>query len=213
MSKVMGIYFNFTKTTHQIWSCHLNLASNSENFYFLPYYVLILGKVTKFGGNWLKNKKVTGKKNLVVETPPPPPPLVLIGLLLLESHLDALRCIFGCLLKLGQLEILAFLCLVDHRPPHVLHEDQLQELHCHSVHKHSVFLCLRQKVSIVIPSIFSLIFWYCLSIVCWIFEKHHLSLHCPPFPFANQIFMKDQHVRKQQSESRLNNLTLSLISS
>ena len=28
---------------------------------FSPNLVLILGKVTKFGGNWLKNKKVTGK--------------------------------------------------------------------------------------------------------------------------------------------------------
>ena len=64
MSKVMGIYVKFTKTTHQLWSCHVTLASNSENFYLSPTIILyyILGKVAKFGGIWLKNKKVTGKK-------------------------------------------------------------------------------------------------------------------------------------------------------
>ena len=62
MSKVMGIYVKFTKTTHQIWSCHVTLASSSENFYFSPNFVLNFRKVTKSGGNWLKNKKVTGKK-------------------------------------------------------------------------------------------------------------------------------------------------------
>ena len=30
LSKVMGIYVKFTKTTHHIWSCHVTLASNSE---------------------------------------------------------------------------------------------------------------------------------------------------------------------------------------
>ena len=59
MSNVMGIYVKFTKTTHQIWSCHVTLASNSENFYFSLNSVLNFRKVTKFGGNWLKNKNVT----------------------------------------------------------------------------------------------------------------------------------------------------------
>ena len=36
----MGIYVKFTKTTHQIWSCPLTLASNSEIFYFSPDSVL-----------------------------------------------------------------------------------------------------------------------------------------------------------------------------
>ena len=40
MSKVMDIYVKFTKTTHQIWSCHMTLASNSENFHFSPNSVL-----------------------------------------------------------------------------------------------------------------------------------------------------------------------------
>ena len=75
----MGIYLKFTKTTHQICLCHVSLASNSETFYFLPNFVLNFRKVTKFGGNWLNNKKVTGKNQLGVENSPPPPDLF-IGL-------------------------------------------------------------------------------------------------------------------------------------
>ena len=70
MSNVMGIYVKFTKTTHQIWSCHVTLTSNCENFYFSPNSILNFRKVTKFGGNWLKNKKVTGKSKLGVENTP-----------------------------------------------------------------------------------------------------------------------------------------------
>ena len=32
----MSICVKFTMTTHQIWSCHVTLPSNSENFYFSP---------------------------------------------------------------------------------------------------------------------------------------------------------------------------------
>ena len=78
MSKVMSIYVKFTKTTHQIWSCHVTLASNSENFYFSPNSILNFREVTKFGGNWLKNKKVRGKKQIGGWKTPPP--LVRIGL-------------------------------------------------------------------------------------------------------------------------------------
>ena len=60
----MGIYVNFTKTTHQIWSCQVTLASNVKNFYFLPSSVLNFRQVTNFGGNWPKNKKVTNKKQI-----------------------------------------------------------------------------------------------------------------------------------------------------
>ena len=66
----MGIYVKFTKTTHQIWSCHVTLASNSENFYFSPNSILNFRKVTKFGGNWLKNKKLQAKNKLRVENTP-----------------------------------------------------------------------------------------------------------------------------------------------
>ena len=71
MSKVMGIYVQFTKTILQIWSCHVTLASNLKIFSFSPNSVLNFRKVTKFGGNWLKNKKVTGKKQIGgLEQPP-----------------------------------------------------------------------------------------------------------------------------------------------
>ena len=46
----------------KIWSCHVILSSNSENFYFSPNSVLNFRKVTKFCENGLKNKKVTSKK-------------------------------------------------------------------------------------------------------------------------------------------------------
>ena len=64
MSKVMRIYVKFTKTTHQIWSYHVTLASNFENFYFLPNSILNFRKVTKFGLNRLKNKKLQAKNKL-----------------------------------------------------------------------------------------------------------------------------------------------------
>ena len=72
----MGIYVKFTKTTHPIWSCHVTLASNFEHFYFSPNSVLNFRKRYKFGGNWLKNKKVTDKKQIGGGTSPP----MLIGL-------------------------------------------------------------------------------------------------------------------------------------
>ena len=58
----MGIYVKFTITTHQIWSCHVILASNSEKFYFSPNSVLNFRKVAKFGRNWLKNKSYRQKQ-------------------------------------------------------------------------------------------------------------------------------------------------------
>ena len=67
MSKVMGIYVKFTKTIHQIWSCHVTLASNSENFYFSPDSVL----------NFIKSylivsvtKKLQAKNKLGVDNTP-----------------------------------------------------------------------------------------------------------------------------------------------
>ena len=54
MSKVMGIYVKFTKTTHQIWSCYVILASNSENFHFSPKSVLNFRKSYQI---WLKLAK------------------------------------------------------------------------------------------------------------------------------------------------------------
>ena len=68
----MGIYVKFTKTTHQIWSCHVTLASNSENFYFSPDSVLNFKKSYQIWVNWPKNKKVTGKNQLADGKHPPP---------------------------------------------------------------------------------------------------------------------------------------------
>ena len=60
----MGIYVKFTKTTHQIWSCHVTLASNSNNFYLLPDFVLNFRKVTKFEGNWFKRGYTQKQKQI-----------------------------------------------------------------------------------------------------------------------------------------------------
>ena len=58
----MGIFVKFTETTHQIWSCHVTLASNSENFYFLPNSVLNFRKSYQIWGKLAQEQKVTGKK-------------------------------------------------------------------------------------------------------------------------------------------------------
>ena len=65
----MGIYVKVTKTTHQIWSCHMTLASNSENFYFSPDSVL---NFTKFGEISSRTKVTDNKQNGGVENTPPP---------------------------------------------------------------------------------------------------------------------------------------------
>ena len=73
MSKVMSIYVKFAITAHQIWSCHLTLASNSENFYFSPNFILdfnqILGKLAQEQKSYRKRQTGGGKH-----------PPVLIGL-------------------------------------------------------------------------------------------------------------------------------------
>ena len=68
-------------TTLQIWSCHVTLAKSFESFYFSPNSILNFRNVTKFGGNWLKNNKVTGKKPKSGWKTSPP---VLTGLTLKE---------------------------------------------------------------------------------------------------------------------------------
>ena len=64
MLKVMGIYVKFTKMTHQIWSCHVTLASNSENSYFSPDFVLNVKKSYQIWGKLAQEQKVTGKKQI-----------------------------------------------------------------------------------------------------------------------------------------------------
>ena len=61
--KLWAFMSSFTMTTHQIWSCHVTLAANFENFYFSPDSTLDFRKSYQVCClNWLKNKKVTGKK-------------------------------------------------------------------------------------------------------------------------------------------------------
>ena len=64
MSKVMDIYVKFTMTTHQIWSCHVTLASNSEIFYFLPNSILNFRTSYQIWGKLAQEQKVTGKKQI-----------------------------------------------------------------------------------------------------------------------------------------------------
>ena len=72
---------SFTMTSHQIWSCHVTLAANFENFYVLPDSVLNSGKVTTFGEIGSRTKKLQAK------TP------VLIGL----SFVNHCLCPFTCM--------------------------------------------------------------------------------------------------------------------
>ena len=58
-----------------------------RKFLFLPSSVLNFRKVTKFGGNWLKNTIVTGKKQVGGGKHPPRP--VLTGLN--KSHINVIR--------------------------------------------------------------------------------------------------------------------------
>ena len=53
----MGIYAKFTKTTQQIWSCHLTPAWNSENFYFSPNSVLNFKKSYQIWGKFAQEQK------------------------------------------------------------------------------------------------------------------------------------------------------------
>ena len=60
-------------------------------FFFSPNSVFNFRNVTKFEGNWLKNKKVTGKK----QNPEwnPPPPQCLLGLILLARGILQDSCL------------------------------------------------------------------------------------------------------------------------
>ena len=78
MSKVMGIYVKFTKTTHQIWSCHVTVASNSKNFNFSPNSVANFRKSYQLWGKLAQERKVTGIKRIRGWKTPSPP--MLIGL-------------------------------------------------------------------------------------------------------------------------------------
>ena len=68
----MGIYVKFTMTTHQIWSCHVTLASNSENFDFSPNSILNFRKRYQIWGEiGSRTKTLQAKTNWGWKTPPP----------------------------------------------------------------------------------------------------------------------------------------------
>ena len=69
----MAIYVTFTKTTHQIWSCHVTLASKSKNFYLSPNSVLNFRKSYQIWATLAQEQKVTDKNKLGVENTPPAP--------------------------------------------------------------------------------------------------------------------------------------------
>ena len=58
----MGIYVKFYNYTLQIWSCHVTLATNFENFYFSPNSILNFRKSYQVWGKLAQKQKVTGKK-------------------------------------------------------------------------------------------------------------------------------------------------------
>ena len=55
---------NLPKTTHQIWSCHVILASTSENFYFSTNSVSNFREHYQIWGKFAQEQKVTGKKQI-----------------------------------------------------------------------------------------------------------------------------------------------------
>ena len=84
----MDIYVKLTKTTHQIWSCHVTLTSNSKNIYFLPNYVQTFREQLPNLGKLAKEQKSYRQKHIGVEKSHPP---VLIGLIPFEVIAKAKR--------------------------------------------------------------------------------------------------------------------------
>ena len=60
----MGIYVKFTETTHQIWSCHVTLASNSKTFHFLPNSILNFKESYQIWAKLAQEQKVTSKEQI-----------------------------------------------------------------------------------------------------------------------------------------------------
>ena len=78
--KSYGHYVKFTKTTHQIWSCHVTLASSSENFYFFPNSISNFRKSYQIWGKLAQERKRNRQKNKLGGGGRKDPP-VLIGLI------------------------------------------------------------------------------------------------------------------------------------
>ena len=62
MSKVMGIYVKFYHDHSPNMVMSRDPGYKFQNVCFSPNSILKFRAVTKFGGNWLKNKKVTGRE-------------------------------------------------------------------------------------------------------------------------------------------------------
>ena len=62
--KLMDIYIKFTKITHQVWSCHVTLASNPQNLYLSPNSVLNFREKLPDLGEIGSRTKVKGKKQI-----------------------------------------------------------------------------------------------------------------------------------------------------
>ena len=60
----MGIYVKFTKTTHQIWSYQVTLASCSKKFYFSPDSVLNFRKTYQSWGKLAQEQKSYRQKQI-----------------------------------------------------------------------------------------------------------------------------------------------------
>ena len=73
----MRIYVKFYHDHSPNMARHVTLATNFEDFYFSPNFTLNFRKVTKFEGNWLKNKTLQAKNKTRGAKHPPP---VLLGL-------------------------------------------------------------------------------------------------------------------------------------
>ena len=68
----MDIYVKFTETTHKIWSSHVTLASNSDNFCFSPNFVLNFWKSWNNVGELAQEQKsYIQKTNWRMENTPP----------------------------------------------------------------------------------------------------------------------------------------------
>ena len=76
---------SFAMTTHQIWSCHVTLAADSENFYLSSNSILDFRKSYQIWEKLAQIKMLQAKSKTRGENhsfPPPPPVLiVLIGFL------------------------------------------------------------------------------------------------------------------------------------
>ena len=86
MSKAMGIYVKFyhDHSPNMVVSRVPGLKFGKFSFFFCLILYQTLEKVTKFGGNWLKNKSYMQKAKLGVENKPPPRAYRVKGMLLLH---------------------------------------------------------------------------------------------------------------------------------